>query len=126
MLLKIKAKNNKISEMFDFLEGLGDFIICNKNIYIDTSNDRKAKKFFKDDSVNVITEENYKAEDSAMVIAWLKEKLIKYELEEYEKTEECQARLREFSKYMDALETKKFGGVCTDERNEEAGTDSSC
>lgn len=126
MLLKVNVNKGKISEMFDFLEGLGDFIICNKNIYIDTLNERKAKKFFKDGGVSVITEENYKMEDSAMVTAWLKDKLIKHELEEYEKTEECQARLREFSKYMDALESKKFGGVCTDERNEEAGTDPSC
>jgi|GEM_PF-4637651 len=126
MLLKVNVNKGKISEMFDFLEGLGDFIICNKNIYIDTLNERKAKKFFKDGGVSVITEENYKMEDSAMVTAWLKDKLIKHELEEYEKTEECQTRLREFSKYMDALESKKFGGVCTDERNEEAGTDPSC
>lgn len=126
MLLKVDVSKNSISEMFDFLESVGDFIICNKNIYIDTKNKRKVKKYFKLDSVNVINEQNYKTENSEMVTAWLKDRLIKQELEEYEKTEQCQAQLRKFSEYMDALEAKKFGGVETDERDEEAGTDPSC
>nr|DAT83791.1 MAG TPA: hypothetical protein [Caudoviricetes sp.] len=126
MLLKVDVSKNSISEMFDFLESVGDFIICNKNIYIDTKNERKVKKYFKLDSVNIINEQNYKTEDSEMVVGWLKDKLIKQEFEEYEKTEQCQAQLRKFSEYMDALEAKKFGGVETDERNEKAGTDSSC
>lgn len=126
MLLRVDISKNSISEMFDFLESVGDFIICNKNIYIDTKNERKVKKYFKLDSVNVINEQNYKTESSEMVTAWLKDRLIKQELEEYEKTEQCQAQLRKFSEYMDALEAKKFGGVETDERDEEAGTNSSC
>ena len=77
--------------MFDFLESLGDFIICNKNIYVETKFDKKVKKYFKSGNVNVITEDNYKEEKSDMVVTWLKEKLIKQELDDFEKTEECQA-----------------------------------
>ena len=55
--------------MFDFLESLGDFIICNKNIYVETKLDKKAKKYFKSENVNVITEDNYKEEKSDMVAA---------------------------------------------------------
>lgn len=126
MLLKVNIVDNSISEMFDFLESLGDFIICNKNIYIETDNIRKTNKYFKKDNVSVINEDNYKSENSGMVVAWLKDKLIKKELIEFEKSEECQAKLRKFSEYMDALEAKKFGGVETVERDEEAGTNPSC
>lgn len=126
MLLKVNIVDNSISEMFDFLESLGDFIICNKNIYIETDNIRKTNKYFKKDNVSVINEDNYKSENSGMVVAWLKDKLIKQELSEFEKSEECQAKLRKFSEYMDALEAKKFGGVETVERDEEAGTNPSC
>jgi hypothetical protein len=126
MILKINAKNNSFSEMFDFLESLGDFIICNKNIYVETKFDKKVKKYFKSGNVNVITEDNYKEEKSDMVVTWLKEKLIKQELDDFEKTEECQATLRKFSEYMDILESKRFGGVDSGERNEKAGTDPSC
>lgn len=126
MLLKVNIVDNSISEMFDFLENLGDFIICNKNIYIETDNIRKTNKYFKKDNVSVINEDNYKSENSGMVVAWLKDKLIKQELSEFEKSEECQAKLRKFSEYMDALETKKFGGVNAVERDEETGTNPSC
>ena len=61
-----------------------------------------------------------------MFVTGLKDMLIILELDDFEKKEECHATLRKFSEYMDILESNRFGGVNSGERNEKAGTDPSC
>lgn len=121
MVLRVKVENLNLSEMFDKISCLGDFIICDKTIYIDTTSKTKTKKVFGNSEITEITSQNYKNNSSPMVEYWCRSKLIEQELAEYEKTDECQNRLKQISDYLDSLEKFMSGGGDSGKADEERG-----
>lgn len=99
------SKDVKILDLYDTLMSLGDFAIDNGVIYLDTIKDiSKVSQKLPIEKVRNITNSNYSNIGNALCRKWCQDKLYMYELLDFEKTPECQERLRYIHQQLDILE----------------------
>ena len=103
MIYKIDFKEEiNFNEVFEKMRSIGDFCFSGIDILINTNKDIKVIDFIKE--YKEINSENYKSLTSSTLQKWCKDILTKVELEKYEKSTECQEKLREINKALNTLE----------------------
>lgn len=106
MIFEIELeKNINISDYIQDIQSLGDFIICNSYLYLNSIKDISViSQTIPIKKCQYITSSNYKEICSDFCRKWCMDSLYKQELLEFEKTPECQERLKFINKQLDILE----------------------
>lgn len=123
MILEIELqKNTKIFDCYKTLMSFGDFVIENNVVYLNTIIDiSKVSSSLPIEKCRYITNTNYSSIESMFPRKWCKEILYKAELSQFEKSKECQERLKYINNQLDILE--KWGKEVAKE--EKFGTETS-
>lgn len=125
MIYQVKFKNISSKEAIDIMASLGTFCIINQTFFLQTNQ----KDFYStygnkiEQFVN-ITNNNYGLIENEVARNWCKQKLTEEEMDNFEKSPECQARLEAIMGYLDLLERAKKEGeaVGTKKNNHKAST----
>lgn len=106
MIIEIEiSKDAHLFDCYPKLISLGNFIIENHVVYLDTIKDiSTVSQSLPIKKCSYITSTNYKDIGSSFCRKWCQEILYKHELQEFEKTVECQNRLKLINKQLDLLE----------------------
>lgn len=125
MIYQVKFKDMSSKEAIDIMSSFGTFCIINQIFFLQTNN----SDFYKINSDKIqqfvsITNNNYSLIENEVARNWCKQKLTEEEMDNFEKSPECQARLEAIMGYLDLLErAKKEGGaVGTKKNNHKAST----
>lgn len=114
MIIEIIPNNiEDVYKIWQYLLDICSFQLSNNVFYIYTNDisiiSQKIKKIKY--SIKEITSDNYMSIESDIVRNWAYNKILEEELNEFEKSEACQKRLREISDFIDAAEEYlKTGG----------------
>lgn len=114
MIIEIIPNNiEDVYKIWQYLLDICSFQLSNNVFYIYTNDidiiSQKIKKIKY--SMKEITSDNYMSIKSDIVRNWAYNKILEEELNEFEKSEACQKRLREISDFIDAAEEYlKTGG----------------
>lgn len=106
MILEIEfSKDANIIDYMNVLQSLGDFLIDGHFIYLNSYKDiSTVSQVIPIERCQYITNNNYNNIISSFSRKWCKEILYKLELLEFEKTKECQERLKYINSKLDELE----------------------
>lgn len=109
MIYKITITGS-FKDAVDKLKDIGSFCFFGNDFFICADKDISKLKFISD--IIEINSDNYKMYSSMSknVEKWCSQKLIEHELTQYEKTEECQAKLKQLNDILDAVESKETEG----------------
>lgn len=124
MIFEIEIQKDKnVSEYIDVLTELGNFVLNNNIVYLDTIKDISVvSQSLPIEKCQYITSSNYKSVTLPFCRKWCADILYKQELLAFEKTQECQERLRFINNQLDILE--KGGGAVAQKVNKEKGKSS--
>lgn len=125
MIYQVKFKDISSKEAIDIMASFGTFCIINQVFFLQTNNN----DFYKTNSDKIqqfvnITNKNYGLIENEVARNWCKQKLTEEEMDNFEKSPECQARLEAIMGYLDLLENAKKEGeaVGTKKNNHKAST----
>lgn len=106
MIIEIElSKNVPIFDCYPILASLGDFIVENHIVYLNTIKDISVvSQSLQISKCSYINNTNYKNIGSPFCRKWCQEILYNHEMLEFEKTEECQKRLKYINRQLDLLE----------------------
>lgn len=125
MIYQVKFKDISSKEAIDIMSSFGTFCIINQVFFLQTNNN----DFYRVNSDKIqqfvnITDKNYCLIENEVARNWCKQKLTEEEMDNFEKSPECQARLEAIMGYLDLLENAKKEGeaVGTKKNNHKAST----
>lgn len=112
------GENQKMSSYFDILDKFCDFCFCKRTFYINTNlSENSLSEKLPNVKFSPVLSSDLNIIDSPMVKRWCQDIFVKKELDEFEKTEACQTRLREINRLIDEIEK---GGVAFGQTKEES------
>lgn len=105
LIYKIKFKGKSFNDIISELYDSGNFCYQNGFFFIDIEDTSKLSILGEEDELMIIDKFNYTKFTTGDVRAWCLDVLSKQELVEFERTEECQNRLKEVMTYLDKIES---------------------
>ncbi len=108
MIYKINTNIDTLDKSIDEFKKIGNFCMCKDVFYLETDVDIDKVNYI--NNYIILTFDNYKkyTNYSKHIEKWCYEKLCEEELKEFEKSEDCQNKLKALNQYMDVLE-KEMG-----------------
>lgn len=107
MVYKIRINSLNFKEAIEKLKDIGSFCFFGDDFFLSTDKDISKIKFISD--IIEINSNNYKryTANSKNLEKWCQMKITQQELSDYEKTEECQSKLKQLNELMDKIEGRE-------------------